>query len=86
MPESKHKKLYRKDELSNDSLYISIQDAEMFFLNLKLSKTQDRIREWIRRGLLVGRVRNLSPESDPRANRYEVFKPDIKRFKESMYA
>jgi hypothetical protein len=80
-----YNKLYNIKDLSNDSLYIPIKEAEPYFRYLHLERPMHRIRAWIKNGMLVGRMRNLSPTKNPKHNKWDVFLPDIIRFKNESF-
>ena len=79
------KDLYSEADLANSSNYLRIERSLQYFADLGLKYPMKALRKWINDGQLVGRIKNTSPTRNKKANRYEVFIPDIPRFKRDMY-
>lgn len=79
------KNLYSEADLANSSNYLRIERSLQYFADLGLRYPMKAIRGYINAGLLVGRIKNTSPKRSKKGNRYEVFIPDIPRFKRDMY-
>lgn len=72
---------YTAEKLADDKNYISTKDALPMFPFLKGKNSQRIVVGWIKKGYLFGRCRNLAAKRSRYGNRWEVFVPDIKRFK-----
>lgn len=85
MKKSKPSDLYSEADLANSINYLRAERSLQYFADLGLKHPLKVIRKWIREGMLVGRIKNTTKNKEPKANRYEVFLPDISRFKRDMY-
>lgn len=86
MPSSDFKKLYSKSQLEDDSNYLPLSESAPYFHSLRLKNPLPRLRQWLKNGMLVGRLKNVSVNKTPYANQWEVFVPDIPRFKKEIYS
>lgn len=78
-------KTYSAAELDNAANYLRVEKSLQYFADLGLKYPLKALRQWIKDGVLIGRIRNTSRGKKPTANRYEVFVPDISRFKKDIY-
>lgn len=72
---------YSAKKLNDDSLYIGTKEAVQYFPWLKGENSAPIINDWIKNGWLLGRCINISQRGNHHSNRWQVFVPDIERFK-----
>lgn len=76
---------YTALQLEDDANYISTKKAfPLFSFVLKGKRGAQTINGWIRKGYLLGRCINLSPRASPHQNDWQVFIPDIDRFRKDL--
>ncbi len=85
MPKKNYKKMYSEADLANSLNYGQLEKSLHYFADLGLKDPIRLLRIYIRNGQLVGRIKNVSATGTPFANRYEIFLPDIPRFKRDIY-
>lgn len=83
MPENKLRKLYPESELASDYNYISTKEAVRYFPWLRQESSHRIVQSYVQQGYLLGRCLNPSPSLSPHKNQWQVFVPDIERFKKT---
>jgi len=73
---------YTRQQLEDDKNYIPTKEAVALFPFLAGKNSSRVISGWIVKGYLFGRCRNMANKRNKHANRWEVFVPDVARFKQ----
>lgn len=88
MKPQNHRNLYSESDLANGDNYSRLENTLHLFADLNAKSQRSlkiRLRQYISHGMLVGRIYNASPTGAKRGQRYEVFLPDVLRFKRDIF-